>query len=193
VTVPNVTNLLLSEASTSLRASRLRTGVVYNSTNEVRTDHLRVTHQDPDPGSQVNENSSVAMSVDALSPSPGVKDVFLFNCSRDKRAVAIWLFDSTSGSWKSESTLPAQYGSSGACPELGAMPTHLALESGHGYFVVAVDSQLNNCNSAMPDEASCQRWSWAGVGDDNGASFQATISLFGLWGGFRPREILTEH
>jgi len=44
------------------------------------------------------------------------------------------------------------------------------------HVVVAVDDQMNNCRTGSPWKVACQRWSWTGIGDDDGAFFQAVIN-----------------
>jgi hypothetical protein len=175
--VPNVVDLMIDNASARLEAAKLRLGWLLNLTGEIRSERLKVTHQDPTGGTIVPEGTAVNLRVDLAQPPQGVKTLGLYNCNTDRRSLRIWVFESSTG-WRKQGQLNPQYDASGRCPAVGSAPLELTFESGHLYSVVALDEGNTGCNGRNdPTMSGCQRWSVTNVvGDSNGQVITTRIS-----------------
>ena len=176
VSVPYVINLLMSNAITILTQAQLQIGFVYNPTNIIYTNQLLVTAQSPSAGTKVPQGSYINLAVTASQQQKGVKQLSLYNCDTDNRAVYIWVYDENTGSWQEKGQLNAQYGPNNTCPVYGSTPLDVTFSSGHTYTVVAVDTGNSGCSGNNPTDVSCQRFSVVVVGDAQGQTVQYTIS-----------------
>ena len=163
-TVPPLVGALDIQVPSLLAAARLRVGLVWNPTGEIRGDHLRVVAQDPAAGSRVPVNTGVGYTVALAQPVHGIKSVVLANQHQNRRAVEVFVADSVAGAWNSKGTLG--FGTS----------ITLSLESGRVYTIVAVDRGLVNCTNGRPDNVSCQRLRWSGPGDSEGDEATLVVS-----------------
>lgn len=118
-TVPKLVGLASSQVNSVLQAAKLKPGQVYNLTNEIRSDHLRVRGQHPAAGTSVNEGSYVDYSLELAKSQQGVKSIVLSNHHQQGRSVEVFLWDS--GTWSSKGML--NYGAS----------TTLSLSTGRVY------------------------------------------------------------
>jgi hypothetical protein len=168
-TVPDVVQLLLSDAEPVLIAARLRVGRVSNFTGESEKQKLRVSQQQPAGGSTVPENSPVDLTVALAQPPMGVKELYLYNCHSSQLALNIWVYNYTTGLWDQKGSLNSQWDSN-TCPAPTSQPFRVTFDSNAAYEVVATD-----CTANDPTLSSCRHWETRLIGDSNGPSLIATI------------------
>jgi hypothetical protein len=70
--------LMIDNASARLETAKLRLGWLLNLTGEIRSERLKVTHQDPTGGTIVPEGTAVNLRVDLAQPPQGVKTLGLY-------------------------------------------------------------------------------------------------------------------
>jgi hypothetical protein len=86
----------------------------------------------------------------------GVKTFAVFNCSTERRPMAMWIKDVNSNAgWVESGTLQQQYNSSGSCPGNSA-PWTTTLTAGHSYQIEAVDYTAPGCSND-PQAGQCIR------------------------------------
>lgn len=162
-TVPNVAGLLSSQARERLDAARLRIGHILNLTGEIRSDHLRVVHQDPEFGTSVDANSLVNYSVELAEQEQGVQSVTVQNRHQQGRSVELFVWGPVTRVWSRKGTLGVN------------AETTIPLTTGQLNTIIAVDRGLINCNDGQPDNLSCHRWLWGARGDANGVELKLEI------------------
>ena len=112
------------------------------------------------------------------TPSPsGIKEIQVFNCNLDNRAVYIWTFDITQGAWTNHGLLQP-ISKEGSCSTIGVTPFTVPLQQGHHYFYVAVDPDLLGCSGNNPSDSLCQRSTYPNswLGDPNGPVLVNTVN-----------------
>ncbi len=89
-------------------------------------------------------------------PPYGIRQVDVYNCHSDERAVHVWTMDLSQGFWTERGTAPSLWQGNG-CPG-NAAPFTVSLADGHYYWFVVVDPDLLGCNGQNNPEVSlCQR------------------------------------
>jgi hypothetical protein len=112
------------------------------------------------------------------TPSPtGIKEIQVFNCNLDNRAVYVWTFDFTQNMWKNHGKLEP-ISKEGSCSTVGVTPFTVPLQQGHWYFYVAVDPDLPGCSGNEPNDVLCQRSAYQNswLGDPNGPVLINTVN-----------------
>ena len=112
------------------------------------------------------------------TPTPsGIKEIQVFNCNLDNRAVYIWTFDHTQNLWTNHG-LVEPISREGSCNTIGVTPFTVPLQQGHWYFYVAVDPDMPACGGNDPTDVFCQRsvYSNSWLGDPNGPALVNTVN-----------------
>jgi hypothetical protein len=112
------------------------------------------------------------------TPSPsGIKEIQVFNCNLDDRAVYVWTFDVGQNLWVNHG-LVEPLSKEGSCSTTGVTPFTVPLQQGHWYFYVAVDPHLLGCSGNDPTDVFCQRSTYPNswLGDPNGPVLINTVN-----------------
>jgi hypothetical protein len=175
-TVPNVTNLRLSEAKVIVANAKLTLGSVANNTGVADDTQLIVSWQSLPAQSQVNVGTKIDLLVSAVTQSTtGVKQVQFFNCSPSGYPVNLWSFNGSLGTWAKAGELSSQYGNWQGCPAQGSTPTNVDFGAVGEYFVVAVQIG-GGCSGNEVDNSNCWPWSSSVFGNPKGATVSVVIS-----------------
>jgi hypothetical protein len=155
--MPSVVGERLDLALNVLWALGLKRAVILGPT--AVSSELNVVSQAPAAGTVIKLINSVTLTTELANPQPGTSKLHINNQSNRGRAVDIWLFDMSTGSWRKATTIAYQ------------AQKEVEFEDGHLYQVAAVDATLLNCRSGRPDDASCIYAAPQAVflGDEDGA------------------------
>ncbi len=155
--MPAVVGQRLDQALNALWALGLKRAVILGPT--AVSSELNVVAQVPAAGTVVKLTGSVTLTTALANPQPGTSKLRISNQSNRGRAVDIWLFDMSTGSWRKETTVAYQ------------AQTEVGFDDGHLYQLAAIDATLLNCRSGRPDDASCIYAAPQAVflGDEDGA------------------------
>jgi hypothetical protein len=139
--MPAMVGHRLDQALNALWALGLKRAVILGPT--AVSSELNVVAQVPAAGTVIKLTNSVTLTTELTNPQPGTSKLQINNQSNRGRAVDIWLFDMSSGSWRKATTIAYQ------------TQKEVEFEDGHLYQVAAIDATLLNCRAGRPDDASC--------------------------------------
>jgi hypothetical protein len=106
-----------------------------------------------------------------------VKQVQITNCSADKQAVEIWIYDPATNSYSDKGKASSNW-SNGSCNSPALSPFTVALPDGHQVTIIGVDPQLTACGGQNdPTVGACQKLlTGLLLGDANGRTLQININ-----------------